>query len=119
MCQGTQGPEVLQVSQDPGLRNSDNIRNGVWYTLWPHLFISPLSLSPPRGFFPVYLLNSSFSFSFTMYIVENQYSHIDQCAFDPWISIIISLKFMGIFESELQIPKERESGWPSFGQGIG
>lgn len=54
-----------------------------------------------------------------MHIVENQYSHIDQCAFDPWIYIIISLKFIGIFESELQIPKERESGWPSFGQGIG
>lgn len=64
--------------------------------------------------FSVYLLNSSLSFSFTMHIVENQYSHIEQCALGPWVYIIISLKLTGIFESELKIPKERESVWPSF-----
>lgn len=38
---------------------------------------------------------------------------------DPWVYIITSLIVNGIFESKLQIPKERESDWPSFSQGIG
>lgn len=61
-------------------------------------------------------VTDSVSFCFSVYIAK---IYIPTLCPDPWVYIITSLIVNGIFEFKLQIPKERESCWPSFGQGIG